>query len=452
MSREAAKTEEHGLTPVKNGSSGESPASKKSIGRITTEFIAEVDSLAETLPLATASINRARKQARDGFQAFLQTLPKEAEAAGRLTFTVPPDDSHKFSALRRRIARSEAAAALVPRSFLVALVSQYDAFLGRLIHALLLLRPEILNGSERALSFADLLAFGTVEAARDHIIEKEVEAVLRKSHTEQFDWLENKFNIKLHENLPVWPTFVEVTERRNLCVHTGAKVSAQYLQNCKSHQVDVTNVAVGAVLPVSRAYFRAAYTAIFEIGVKLAHVLWRKLNPADRPHADANLNSITFDLLVDEKYELAKTLLDFATETLKNHASANHRLPLVVNRIQAYKWSGDENTARKLLDKEDFSALDNRFKLAKLVLLDDVWGSLNLMRKMGRDGGVSLGAYRDWPLFRKLRALPEFGDAVFEIFGERLSAPVEPEISVTEAESQSHDSEEGTAAAEDLSS
>jgi hypothetical protein len=56
---------------------------------------------------------------------------------------------------------------LVPRSFFVNLVSQYDAFLGSLIRALLLAKPEVLNASDRALTFSELLAFGSIDAARD---------------------------------------------------------------------------------------------------------------------------------------------------------------------------------------------------------------------------------------------------------------------------------------------
>ena len=313
---------------------------------------------------------------------------------------------------------------LVPRSFLVALVSQYDAFLGRLIRSLLIARPEILNGSERTLSFADLMAFDNLDAARDQIIEKEVESVLRRSHTEQFEWLESKFSIKLRQDLLIWPTFIEVTERRNLYVHAGAQVSAQYIQSCRTNHVNLEGVRLGQVLPVSRSYFKNASEAIFEVGVKLAHVLWRKLKPVERADADRNLISITYELLAEDKFGLAKTLLDFATNTLKKYASAQERLTFIVNRIQAYKWSGDEKTARELLALEDFSASDDSFKLAEAVLSDDVQRAISIMKRIGKGGDGTFGRYQNWPLFRDMRKRPEFEAAVFEIFGERLSSVI----------------------------
>ena len=84
-------------------------------------------------------------------------------------------------------------------------------------------------------------------------------------------------------------------------------------------------------------------------------MFWRKLRPAELNDADQHLLVLSYDLLTEGRYDLAKALLDFATETLKKHSSTEMRLRLVINRVQAYKWSGDESRARAILDKEDFS-------------------------------------------------------------------------------------------------
>jgi len=74
------------------------------------------------------------------------------------------------------------------------------------------------------------------------------------------------------------------------------------------------------VLEVSPTYFRQAYEALFEVGVKLAQVFWRKLKPAELKDADEHLITVSYHLLVEQKYDLAKALLDFATEVLKKHS------------------------------------------------------------------------------------------------------------------------------------
>lgn len=403
-----------------NESSASQPAVEPlGVGFVTSRFVEEIDSLAETLPLAMFSIETAYKNARSRFFEFISSHAVPDDDGKGLV--IRTDDYFQFQKLQRQQGRTSASRKLVPRSFLVNLVSQYDAFLGRLIQTLFLIRPELLSSSDRSISFAELVAFGSVEAARDHIIEKEVESVLRKSHAEQFEWLENRFSIKLRKDLPIWPEFIEVTERRNLFVHTGGEVSSQYLKNCKEHGATAVECAKGQRLDVDSQYFKRAHHILFEMGVKLAQVLWRKLAPTEIEEADETIVTISYDLLTEKRYELAKVLLDFAVETVKKHSSENSRLKLQINRVQAYKWTGNRERASALLSEEDFSAASDQFQLADSVLRDDFRNALRLVRKIGNCGSLSLGAYREWPLFQELRKQENFKEAIVEIFGEPLN-------------------------------
>jgi hypothetical protein len=245
---------------------------------------------------------------------------------------------------------------------------------------------------------------------------------LRKSHSEQFDWLEERFSIELRKDLPIWPTFIEVTERRNLFVHAGGVVSNQYIKICRQHGYNLdASVAIGTELGVTGAYFRTAYEAIYEIGVKLAHVLWRKMKPSDIEEADRHLSNRCYDLLKESKNELAKVLLDFATTTLKRHSDVEARLTFVVNRAQAYKWTGDEEETIKIISAEDWSATSYKFKLAKAVLTNDFSGATTIMKRIGANAFPSKSDYRDWPLFKEFRKSEEFQKTFEEVFGEPFS-------------------------------
>src|SRR5690606_26781443 len=111
----------------------------------------------------------------------------------------------------------------------------------------------------RMLTYKQLLELDSIEVARDRLIEGEIEAVLRQSHTDHYKWLESKCSIKLRENLASWPRFVELTERRNLFVHTHGVVSSQYLSVCSQHKCAVDGLAVGARLDASKDYLIDAY-------------------------------------------------------------------------------------------------------------------------------------------------------------------------------------------------
>lgn len=388
-----------------------------------TAFIAHIDGLHDSFRLSYRSILKTRTD----FLASLVDFEDKyctvfnREEDGVKMITVNAEYYHRHNGMRKIKMRLDTARTTVPSSFVVALVSQYDAFLGRLIQVLFTLKPDAVNVSDKTLSFSELLDFGSIEAAKNFILEKEVESLLRNSHAEQFIWLEKKFDILLKKDLKVWPDFIELTERRNLLVHTGGIVSSQYIKNCKEHGVSLSeDIKPGKQLFINAEYVTKAYECIFEIGVKLAHVLWRKVNPATRSDADNNLNNISYELIGEGKYKLAACLLELATSTVfKKDSSESIKRMLTINKAQAYKWMGDLNKANATLSAEDWSATRDDFKLAVAVLTDDFAEATRIMRKIGNSKdpeAVKSHDYIDWPLFQEFVKSSEFLEAYEEIF------------------------------------
>ena len=336
---------------------------------------------------------------------------------GELTPAIYPE----YRTVQRKLERIETATKQIARSFVVSLVSQYDSFLGALVRVMLYLKPGMINSSDRSMTFKELSIFSSIDEAKEFIVEKEVETLIRKSHSEQFDWMEKKFSIQLRKDLASWPRFVEVTERRNLIVHCDCRVSSQYLAVCQSNGVQCAEIKLGAELPVTRKYFTDAYECIFEVGIKLAQVLWRKLMPSQLNEADANLNQVTLELLNLGRYRLAKELLDFAACVLKKWASEADRKVHILNRAQAHKWLGEEDACRKILDLEDWSAVENKFSLGVAVLRDDFDGAAQWMKKIGGQDTQVADGYRDWPIFREFRNLLQFKVTYKELFGKDFS-------------------------------
>lgn len=435
------------------------PNEKPSLGQELEAFIRDIDSLAETLPLTMVVLQEVSKDVRARLKTFEDAHCSVTESDGQRKVTVPLEYAAEYRRRYQRFEKNDLARVLVPRSLFVALVSQYDAFLGRLLRALFLLRPELLRASEKTLTFGELMSFPSVEAARDHLLEKEVEAILRESHLEQIKWLESRFEITLRKGLSILPQFIELTERRNLFVHTDGAVSTQYLATCSQNGVSHTEEArAGATLSVPQDYFLASYRCIFEMGAKLTHVLWRKLLPDDRKAADASLIESTYDLLVRREYSLARALLDFACETLKKHADEWHHLVFVVNRAQAYKWGGDAPRAKEIMQRVDWSAKSDDFRLAAHVLDEDWAKAVESMKRIGPEGVVTKAYYRDWPLFRDFRKQASFLETYETVFGEPFPASVQvspaqspaPTLpgSVEPSTDEGADVEDGEAAAE----
>lgn len=398
------------------------PQMENGFAQVIKQLVQEIDGLRNSIgPLMHSASFNAR------FNSFLMSrfLDENGELVangddGEQTYRVGPQDFGKLRRIERRVVSANVAQALLPSSLLVTLVSRYDAFLGRLIRAMVVTRPELLKSSERSLTLSNLLELGDYDAAREYLIEKEIEAVLRRSHAEHFDWLESRLEMPLRKDLPSWKAFIELTERRNLLVHCDGIVSHQYVANCEQHDVELEQRRVGDKLDAPSQYYRDACDCISEMAVKLTHVVWRKLLPNDRESADNSLNDTCFEFILHEHYQLAHELLRFSSDVLKKHATERHRLMYLVNWAQVCKWLGNHDECRKLLKNEDWSAKGQDFQICVAVLLEEYERAVQIMKSIGRDGIITAEAYRDWPMFRLARKEQSFLDGYRETFGEDM--------------------------------
>lgn len=309
---------------------------------------------------------------------------------------------------------------LIPNIFLMGLVASFDAFFSGLIRAILITKPEIISASEKNISLKDLTDLGSVEAAREMILEREVEDLMRKSHSDQIAWIETKLKLPIRASNPLWPQFIEICERRNLLTHTNGKVSDQYLRVCGEHGFDCSKRKVGDTLAVEPTYFQNSVELLFEFGVKLTQVVWRKLLPTDCESAANTLNNVAFNMIEKKRYKVASNLLQFGLVDMKNKVSESCRKTMIVNYANARKLDGDEEHSRKIIEDEDWSAASDNFKICVAAIQDNVESVLTLMKAVVSSGLITLNDLRTWPVFDKVRTDPRFIDAFEASFGEKV--------------------------------
>jgi hypothetical protein len=394
------------------------PTVSHSIDDAVAEFIHDIDGIRSAEQIACPLIQALAKRYSDDFSNLVNGFKtKGIEDADDETILVPVANDKEFRKLRRRREVTSSAIYQTPRALLVAMISAFDAYLGRLLRCVFYLRPERIDSSERTLTFSQLVKLDSIDAAREHVISKEIETFLRKSHVEHFDDLEAMLDMPLRKGLESWPVFVEVTQRRNLFVHCDGIVSQQYLDVCEKNSVDLGNIQLGDRLYLDATYFANAYECLYEIGVKMSQVIWRKLAPDQMKDADDSLNSVSYDLLLLRRYKLAHNILLFGTTTLKKHSSAMYRRMLIVNRAIAAKF-GDIKSDPSPLSLEDWSDCGLPFKLAIAVLNDKYDDACQLMRTIGTEHEmVNRYAYSNWPLFAHFREDSRFVETYKELFG-----------------------------------
>lgn len=394
----------------------------------TKNFNDRVLALARTLPALLHVMTVFARESHANHTATLEKYGEKQDVGaepGAASYRVPVEHLARVKRSRKRYTASNVTREVLSQSLVTTLITQFDVFLGNLLRAMFAVKLELLNSSDRQVTYSMLAGFGTIERATEYFVEKEVESVLRCSHTDQIVHLEKKLNMPLRKDLEAWPAFVELTERRNLFTHTDGIVSSQYLDVCKLNSVNgIEGVSVGSRLSVSPTYFRDAYRCALEIGIKLGQASWRKLQPNETEAQDRALVDLTYDLLVDREYQVAVKVLELANEVFLRKSSARDRLICMVNLAQAYKWSGDDVRCRQTLESEDWTALGDEFKLAHAVLVEDFdTAARNLRSLAGANHDAEARkelrfALENWPLYQRFRKTSEFREVFLEIFGE----------------------------------
>jgi hypothetical protein len=385
-------------------------------------FIACIEGLRETITPLMLTADLAHRWASYRFNQFLEKHGELTESTeSHHSYKIGPDGFRPMQKHLNNVQSTNIACRVLPNSLLVAIVSQFDAYLGRIIRAMILTKPDLLNSSEKTISGSQLLSFDTIDAAKEYLIEKEIESVLRKSHTDHFLWLESRLGIPFRKDLPSWGRFIEITERRNLFVHCDGVVSHQYLTVCQENQSPLPEeIKAGDRLCVQQQYYKEACDCIAEIGVKLGNVIWRKLASHEMNDADNNLNEIGFQLIIKENYRLASVIFDFAANVLKKHSSERSKFTFLVNLAQAHKWLGDQDRCRKMLDQTDWTAKGDDFKIAVHALRDEFGELCTLMKRLGSTGPIASADYKSWPIFKECRIRSDFCEAYQTVFQEPL--------------------------------
>ena len=210
------------MTENHNSTNGESEASAQPndspahcFGPEIADFIIHIESLRTTLPIIVDVIQDAIEKTDSALGVFLNdhsVFVQDENDPKTYHFPKPLPDGLSHPLIRHidEVKKAVLSSVLVPRSFFVSLVSQFDAYLGGLLRVLFRIQPNLLNHSDKLLSLEELLRFSSLNEATDYFIEKEVVKVLRMSHSEPFEWLEKKAGMKLRVDLPSWPTFIEV--------------------------------------------------------------------------------------------------------------------------------------------------------------------------------------------------------------------------------------------------
>lgn len=395
-------------------------------------FIESINCIKDTYYYSERTLKDYLRTSTFDYQSFVNKCKKDVQG-DRTSIIVPPQSIREFQRLLRRKNRAERAFELVPQSYLVSLVSVYDTFFSGLVRTYYDVCPQKLLEDETPFLYRDLQSFQSLSEVKKSIVNKRIEKLLRDSHIAQIDWFAKALGINtLSDGFKGWESFVEITERRNLFVHTGGVVSKQYLDICKKHNALDPKFLEGSTCSVDKRYFDKAFKTLYKMSIMLSQILLRvKYCEIGDSSCSSKIDKVlienVYDLIVDELFDVAIDVSEMVLDNKKFSHNAFDRGYIVLNYAQACKWNGDKEKCMSILHKEDWSACTNELLLPKFTLEDNYAEAYRCMRELGKNNSsITISSYREWPIFQRLREEKEFKTVFEEVFGETISnSPVE---------------------------
>ncbi|MBR6063965.1 MAG: hypothetical protein IKP54_07420 [Bacteroidales bacterium] len=223
-----------------------------------------------------------------------------------------------------------------------------------------------------------------------------------------------------------WADYIELTERRNLFVHSNGVVDSQYLTECKKNNYETKGISVGSQLLVDTDYFVRSYNLLYLMGIVLSQILLNKLyigsgspigNTEDR---DKLLIETIFDLICEKHYDVAIAASKVCLTSEFKHTSKDRSF-IILNLAQSFKWYGQNKDCIDVLAKEDTTAWGPDLLIPKFTLEDNYEKVYQLMISLGANSNIlNKEAYRTWPIFKEIRKERKFADTFKYIFTEEL--------------------------------
>ncbi|HVZ93348.1 MAG TPA: hypothetical protein VG797_02450 [Phycisphaerales bacterium] len=284
-------------------------------------------------------------------------------------------------------------------SALMLAVSLLDALFADLLQLYFVKYPSSLDGEEHKISFSEICSLGSIDAARELVLHRKIESILRRSCRKQIEYFTARLKIDLSDLVPYLSILDETVQRRHVWVHNGGRVNKLYLANVDEKYSK--QFAEGETLPVDAQYLRRAIDRVNLAGVVISQQCWRKWLPSETRFADSALADNVFDTLCDKRYVAAQYLGKYACRVVAS--SDESRRNTILNYAQAFRWAGKPERAKSIVLEHDWSSCNMRYRIAAMVLSDEVSEAIKILPLAIAAGELSVHHLREWPIFQSFR-------------------------------------------------
>ena len=277
---------------------------------------------------------------------------------------------------------------------LIMLVTRFEEFISRLMAEIYTRYPRRYLDNENV-RFAEIEGRGFSEI-KEGVVDRLVSAMMRERYSKWFELFAGH-GLDAHAWAIPLEGLREVYARRNIIVHNAGIVNREYLA-----QVPHSKHKKGVKLDVGKEYVDKAFMLVREMIFMLMLEATHFLRNEDVNSYLYTIFEESFERLAMGDHSLCMLVFDWLRKA--KEFDENMRSMAQVNYWLAKIGAGDFNEeTRNEIIKFDVSAMDESFKIAKFLLLQDYDEATKLLEHQLSIGEMSASMVMKWPLFEGYR-------------------------------------------------
>lgn len=287
-------------------------------------------------------------------------------------------------------------------SSLISMATYFELLATKLIQERLMAHPEAMNIKQKSLSFSQIEEIGSLEEAKNFLIEQEVVDLMHEGFKSWMEYFSKKMKVDIDKIKDDIEEVNEVFCRRHLFVHNGGIVNNIYLTRVSKEFRE--GVSLGEEIIVDKPYFFNALRLFKRFGIILGLETWKRNTKVSKERVDYVLNFI-YELLLEEDWELASVLCQFVLSD--NNVEASSKWGAQINYWLTQKKLGKFDEVLQEITEADLSALSSEYQLCRYALLGKNEAFFHLLEH-AFPKPIGIQQLEEWPIFSEIRATPEY--------------------------------------------
>lgn len=308
----------------------------------------------------------------------------------------------------RGISRQAIHVRTLTHSVIVFAVGALESALAGISRTRFQMHPGSMRAEEPEFSVADLVRLSDLADLIDEAVERRVDAICHGNLEMWSKWYQEAFREDLQEMALNWDGVQEMVQRRHIIVHNNGIASRLY-----ARRLGLNEEIVGERPPVTLEYLLQTIDECIVLSMRMVATAWGKLARDDHETIAGFLNDLAFQLLQLQRWAAASALATDARKFADQGAVSD--LIAQVNGWIARREMGQEDDVSEAVAAWNVSALDARFRVAKVALQGDLDGLRKHLPVAVDARTITLAQVNTWPLFRRLREDSEFGALLQDI-------------------------------------